>query len=33
VHANSAADNELLSNQLDDEELLVELRGQVYWIK
>jgi len=33
VHANSAADNELLSNQLEDEELLVELRGQVYWIK
>ncbi len=33
VSSNTMAENELLSSQLDDEELLVELRGQVYLIK
>lgn len=33
VADNSAADNEMLSAQQEDEELLVELRGQVYLIK
>ncbi|MCA9079355.1 MAG: VWA domain-containing protein [Planctomycetaceae bacterium] len=33
IAANSAAENELLSQQRDDEQLLVKLRGQVYLIK
>jgi Ca-activated chloride channel family protein len=33
VKANTVQENELLSSQMDEEELLVELRGQVYWIK
>jgi Ca-activated chloride channel family protein len=33
VSANSAVENQILSNQRDDEELLVNFRGQTYWIK
>jgi hypothetical protein len=31
--ANTLAENQLLSTQQPDEELLVVLRGQAYWIK
>jgi hypothetical protein len=33
VAANSPVENQLLSSQQEDEELLVRLRGQVYHLK
>jgi hypothetical protein len=33
VHANSTAENQVMSAQGDKDELLIELRGQVYQIK
>ena len=33
VRENNVVQNQLLGSQNDGEELLVELRGQTYWVK